>query len=222
MLLDLVDQGQIFMALGVLDLIDTDGSDRTEAAMLQPPRDDILHRLADFVPTGAERQGGFLPGEFASPVRQKHHVGLGQLVLADRPWQFFDPHTAGPAIDPPHVVKQEHREAPDRDEFEAAKVEQIIGRAALMTARAHWLGAAARPHVDLNAEALRAKPRLLVDEARKVLTLIEKADQPHATKPQSKRHVGGHLTSTGSVWGCAGGVLPGFGKVASTLDGRSA
>ena len=105
MLLDLVDQRQIFMALGVLDLIDTDGLDRTEAAMLQPPRDDILHCLADFVPAGAERQGGFLPGELASPVRQKHHVGLGQLVLADRPGQLFDPHPASPAIDPPHVVE---------------------------------------------------------------------------------------------------------------------
>jgi len=106
-------------------------------------------------------------------VRQKHHVGLGQLVLADRPGQFFDPNTTGPAIDPPHVVEQQHREAPDRDEFEAAKAEQIIGRAALMTARAHGLRAAPGPYVDLDAEAVSAKPCLLVDEARKVLTLIE-------------------------------------------------
>src|SRR5258707_13853033 len=89
-----------------------------------------------------------------------------------------------------------------------------------MTARAHWLGAAARPHVDLNAEALRAKPRLLGDEARKVLTLIEKADQPHATKPQSKRHVAGHLTSTGIGVGCCGGGVPGCWKGRSTCERR--
>jgi len=105
MLFDLVDQGQIFMALGVLDLVDADGLDRTEAAMFQPPRHYILDRLADFVPAGAERQGGFLPGQFAGPVRQKHHVGLGQVVLADCPRQLFDPNAAGPAIDPPHVVE---------------------------------------------------------------------------------------------------------------------
>jgi hypothetical protein len=31
--------------------------------------------------------------------------GLGQLMFADRPWQFFNPHAAGSAIDPPHAVK---------------------------------------------------------------------------------------------------------------------
>src|ERR1700751_3459231 len=91
-----------------------------------------------------------------------------------------------------------------------------------MAARAHWLGAAAGPHVDLDAEAVRAKPCLLVDEARKVLTLIEKADQPHATKTQSERHVDDHPTGPESVWGCAGGVLPGSGTVAKKLDVRGA
>ena len=86
------------------------------------------------------------------------------------------------------MVEQKNRKTPGRDEFEAAKAGHVIGRAALMAARAHGLGAAAAPHVDLDAEAVRAKPCLLVDEARKVLTLIEKADQLHATKPQSERH----------------------------------
>jgi hypothetical protein len=56
-----------------------------------------------------------------------------------------------------------------------------------------------------------------------VLTLIEKADQPHATKLQSERHVGVYLTGSRHVWGCtAGGVLSGSGTVASKLDVRSA
>jgi len=67
-----------------------------------------------------------------------------------------------------------------------------------MADRAHGLRAAAWPHVDLDAELWRAKPRLLVDEARKVLTLIEKADQPHATKPQGKRHVAAILPAQGA------------------------
>jgi hypothetical protein len=51
-----------------------------------------------------------------------------------------------------------------------------------------------------------------------VLTLIEKADQPHATKPQSERHVGVYLTGSRHVWGCtAGSVLSGSGTVASRM-----
>jgi hypothetical protein len=61
-LLDLIDQGQILVPFGVLDLVDADGLDRPQIAMLQPPLDYILHRLADFVPGAAERHGGFLPG----------------------------------------------------------------------------------------------------------------------------------------------------------------
>ena len=118
-LLDLVDQGQVLVALGVLDLVDTDGPDRTQVAMLQAPLHNILYRLADLVPRGAERHGGFLPGQFASPMGQKHHVGLGQLVLADRPGQFFDPHAAGPAFAPAHAVEEQHGQTPDRDEFKA-------------------------------------------------------------------------------------------------------
>ncbi len=48
--LDLVDQGEIVMSASVLDLVHTDGPDRAELAMLQPPLHDVLHRLADFLP----------------------------------------------------------------------------------------------------------------------------------------------------------------------------
>ena len=127
-LLDLVDQGQVLVTFGILDLIDADRPDRTQVAMLQPPLHHILHRLADLVPGGAKRHGGFLPGQLARPVRQEQHVGLGQLVLADRPGHLFDPHPAGPAIDPPHAIEQHHQQAPERDELEAAQAEVIVGR----------------------------------------------------------------------------------------------
>src|SRR3984893_1575252 len=69
------------------------------------PHSTTFYRLADVVPSAAERYGGFLPGQLAGPVGQKQYVGLGQLMFADRPWQFFNPHAAGSAIDPPHAVK---------------------------------------------------------------------------------------------------------------------
>src|SRR6202049_4167351 len=166
-LLDLIDQGEVLVAFGILDLIDADRLDRPEMAVFEPPRHHIFHRLADLVPTGAERHGGFLPGQLACPVGEKQHIGLGELVLAARPWQLFDPHPAGPAIDAPHAVKQQHHEAPERDEFEAAQAEVIIAGGGPMAARAYRLCAAARSHVNLDEAALRAQPRRLVDEARK-------------------------------------------------------
>ena len=49
-LFDLVDQRQVFVALGILDLIDADGRDRAQLPVLDAPLHDILDRLADLVP----------------------------------------------------------------------------------------------------------------------------------------------------------------------------
>jgi hypothetical protein len=102
------------MALGVLDLVDRwpgsgPGCDvRTPALPRTPPRDRRC-------PSGCGTTRRFHSRIVASPVRQEHHVGFGQLVLANRPGQLFDPHSSGPAIEPPHVVEQKNRKAPDRD-----------------------------------------------------------------------------------------------------------
>src|SRR5208283_4751217 len=114
LLLDLVDQRQVFVTLGILDLIDADRLDRAQLPVLEPPLHDILDRLADFVPGAAKRRGGFLPGELPRPVRQEQHVGLGQLVFADTPRDRFDAHPATPAIDPSHAVEEHHHAAPKR------------------------------------------------------------------------------------------------------------
>src|SRR5215469_10357786 len=60
-LLDLVDQGQIGVALAILDLVDPDRLDGADLAVFEPPGHDIFDRLADLVPAGAEGVGGFLP-----------------------------------------------------------------------------------------------------------------------------------------------------------------
>src|SRR6516164_9895055 len=67
----------------------------------------------------------------------------------------------------------------------------IIAGGRLMTARAHRPCAAARSHVDLDGAALRAQPRLLVDEARKVMAVVEEGDQPHAGQVQNTSQVDG-------------------------------
>jgi hypothetical protein len=73
------------MAPDILDFIDTDRHDRSLLPVLDPLLHDILDRLADFVPGGAERPRGLLPGQLPRSVRREQHVGLGQLVLAHTP-----------------------------------------------------------------------------------------------------------------------------------------
>ena len=55
-----------------------------------------------------------------------------------------------------------------------------------MTSRAHRLRPAARPHVDLDGPVFRAQPGVLVDEAWKVMAVVEEPDQPHGCKVHSK------------------------------------
>ena len=51
---DLIDEGEILVAFGIGDLVDADGVDRPQRAVGQAPFDHILHRVADFIPAGAE------------------------------------------------------------------------------------------------------------------------------------------------------------------------
>ncbi len=174
------------MAPGILDLIDADRHDGSQLPMLQPPLHDILDRLADLVPGAAKRHGGLLPGQLPCPMCQEQHVGLGQLVFADPPGDRFDAHPAGPAIDPPHAVKQHDHAAPKRHELEPAQAQVIVGRRRLVTARAHRSRAAARPHGDLDGLALGAMSRLLVNEPGKVLVVVQQGDQPHGSRTQRR------------------------------------
>jgi len=65
---DLVDQGQVLVAFGVLDFIDANGVDLTERAMLQSPGDDMFHRIEHLVPGSAKALCGFFPRKSARPT----------------------------------------------------------------------------------------------------------------------------------------------------------
>jgi hypothetical protein len=124
---DLIDQGQVLVAFGVLDFIDADGIDRTERAVPQSIGDDILDGIEDLVPGSAEGLGGFFPGQPARPTGQKQHVGMGQLVFAIAPGNLLDEHgLAAGARDAPHRVEEEDQEAPERDGFVAPVGELIV------------------------------------------------------------------------------------------------
>ena len=62
----------------------------------------------------------------------------------------------------------------------------IVAGGGPMAARTYRLRAAAGSHENLDGAFVWAKPSLLVDEARKVMALIEEGDQPHGRKAQRK------------------------------------
>src|SRR5713226_6178066 len=111
-LVDLVDQGQVFVAFGVLDFIHTNGADRFQCAMFQAPADHILDSVAHLIPGSVERLRRFLPGELARPAGQKQHIGSGQLVLAIAPGDLLDHYATISAVDPSHPVQQENQKTP--------------------------------------------------------------------------------------------------------------
>ena len=124
--LDLIDQRQELAALPDVDLVDADGAQRPEFAMLQPPLHDILHRMTDLIPGRAEAQRRLLPRQLARPVRQVQHVGLGQAVLAHRPGHRLDQHAAPATLHAPHGIQQHHGIAPDRDELKAPHGQHVV------------------------------------------------------------------------------------------------
>ncbi len=77
----LVNQGQVHMSFGILDLIDSDRHDQDQVAMLEFPLHNILDRLAELVLAAGKSDGGLLPGHFPSPVRRQEHEGLGLWVI---------------------------------------------------------------------------------------------------------------------------------------------
>jgi hypothetical protein len=80
---DLVDQGQAFMTLGVLDFVDANGIDLPLFPMFQSPSGDMFDCIEDLVPGGPECRRRFSPGRPARPSRQ----GTSSTTTASQRWQ---------------------------------------------------------------------------------------------------------------------------------------
>ncbi len=172
LVIDLVDQRQVFVAFGVLDFIHADRPDRRQGAMRQPPADHILDGVAHRVPRRVKRFSGFFPGELPGPAGQKQHIGAGQRVLAIAPRHRLDHHPTRPARDAPHAVPQEHQKAPKRNELEAPLGQLIVARGRLVAPRADRRRAGPRPHVHVNVFVVGAEAGVVVDEAPMVMAVI--------------------------------------------------
>ena len=171
--IDLVDQGQVLVAFGVLDFIHPDGIDLAERAVLQPEPDHIFDGVADLVPGGAERLGRFFPRKPARPAGQKQHVGIGQLMLAVAPGNLLDHHRfAAAAINASHGVQQENQKPPERDELVTPFRELIITGRRLMAPGTNRRRTLARPHADFDAFVIGTEASMLVNETPKMMAAV--------------------------------------------------
>ena len=171
-LVDLVDQRQVFVALGVLDFIHTNCADRLQRAMLQAPANHILDRVAHLVPGSVEGLGGFLPGELARPAGQKQHIGSGQLMLAIAPGNLLDHYATLPAVHASHAIQQENQKAPQRNELEAPLGKMIVTRRRLVAPRADRCRALPRSHVHFDAILAGTKASVLVDKSPMAMAVV--------------------------------------------------
>src|SRR5216684_6453755 len=174
--IDLIDQGEVLVAFGILDLVNTDGRNRTQGAMCQAPVHDILHGVANRVPRGAERFSSFLPGQFARPASQKDHVGFGEGMLTIGPGNFLDHDAAGGAVDPAHAIEEKNQEAPNRYELERTLGQVVVAGRWPVATGTDGFGTNTWPYPDLKALAIWAEAGWLVNETREAIAMVKKRD----------------------------------------------
>ena len=169
---DLVDQRQVLVTLGVLDFIHADGADRFQRAVLQTPANHIFDRVAHLVPGSVERLGGFLPRELARPAGQEQHVGSGGLVLAIAPGNLLHHNAAVLAMDAPHSVQEENQKAPERDELETPLGQTIVARRRPAAARADRRSTLSRTDVHFDSLVVGAEAGVLVNESPLAVAVV--------------------------------------------------
>src|SRR5215217_8068628 len=135
-----------------LNLVDPNGGYPIQAPVLQPPIDHVLDRIEHLLPGSLKAFGNFCPGQYLCPACKKLHIRLRQLMLAIAPRHFLNFYTTYDAFHASHHVKEIHRNAPEWNKLEAARLlGMIISRCGLMTARADRRGSFASLHLNLDA-----------------------------------------------------------------------
>ena len=170
--IDLIDQRQILVALGVLDLIHADGKDRCQGPALQAPFNDVFHCVMHPVPTAVEAHGHFRPGKLARPMRQKQQVRLGGMLLACGPGKLLGADAAIRALHAPPRVDQKHHKSPKGNEIEHPRRQCVITRRRFLAPPAHRFRSLARPYRHFDGFLVGAETGLLVDEARLRIALV--------------------------------------------------
>lgn len=161
------------MPFAALNLIHANGANRSQDAMLQPPGNQIFHRIAHLIPGSAKLLGGFLPGEFARPMPQKMHVNPGRGVFPHPPRHFLDHHPALLAIDTSHAIDQKNQIPPKSDELKPPRrARLIVAGCGLMATGANGSGSFPRPDRDEDGLRVLGKAGSLVNKSRNGMALV--------------------------------------------------
>ena len=189
---DLVQQGQIMMALTKLNFIHAEGGDLVEAAMGEPIVHDVLDGMVDLVPAGPEGARHLRPRQLFGPPRQETPVDVGQVVLARAPGDLLDDHPAAAfAGNPAHPIHQKDRESPQRNKLEPpCSGGRVIGRGQLTAAAALGPGVLSGPQAHHDPSVL-VKATLFKHKPLEFRAPVQYRDQAHHS----------HQGKSGSVFG---------------------
>ena len=171
-----------------LYLVDPNGCYPIQAPVLQAPIDDMLDRIEHLLPGGLKAFGNFCPGQYLCPACKKLHIRLRQLMLAIAPGHFLDFYATSGALHASHHVKEKHRNAPEWNKLETARlVGMIVSRCGLMTARADRRRSFASLHLNLDAfDVVKfGKSHRPVNKTLEFLTMIQDGLHKHLPAPRS-------------------------------------
>ena len=161
------------MPFGVLNLIDADRSNTLQLPVFQSPTYDILNGMTNLLPRSEKGFSSLFPGQFPRPMRQKLHISLGQLMLATGPGNLFHFHATTLTVNPPHAVKQKHKNTPQGNEFKPPFWLVVVSRGRLMATRANHCRSFTRPDFDFNAGSINcAELSWLIHKTLKVMATV--------------------------------------------------
>jgi len=146
---DLVDQGEVHVVFGILNLVHADGRNQTQSAMCQA----LVHYCTAWQTLSQEVRndtGVFFPGQFAHPACQKEHVSFAEWVLAIGPGTSSTTRRrfcSGPGA----CGRGEKPRSPNGDELERTLSELIVAGRWSATTGGDGFGTYTWPYPDLEA-----------------------------------------------------------------------
>src|SRR5439155_8690482 len=112
------------------------------------------------------------PTQLTSPMCQKLHVYLGQVMFATAPWDFFHYDSTPAAVHTPHAVEEKHQKAPQRNELKPSLVEVIVAGAGLLTTQVHCSRTAPRSQPHFDGSFVRRELGPFVDESWEAMAVV--------------------------------------------------
>src|SRR6516225_1822214 len=184
-LIDLIHQCQVLMALAPGHLIDPQGSDPGQLAVLQTPLHHPLHRVKDLFPRGVKDGGHLAPRKASRPETQELHIGRRQSVLARCPGHRLYFYPTALAVHPAQGINEEHCDPPQGHKLKIPSRQRVIAGACPLTPRADRTGVGARTYAHPQTRPLTVPSpfHLFIDKRFVLLNSIQNTLQLHPVPP---------------------------------------